>query len=529
MYTGKFTFYLMSKNKNLEEIFSRISYYDDCEYIFKTVDKLDFPIELDSAVIVDYGEDVISASEACSTAHLAAIVPASALSRLDSAVIDGADDLWVMPDNDMYNETLLKSYFRKLARAIKDAFDYRRLQICFDTAFDSIPDLVWFKDTVGSHLKVNDGFCHAVQKTKEQIYKRGHYYIWDIPKEEYEQGEYVCLESEDVVMKARKTVLFDEKVKTKHGMGQFKTYKSPLIDVNGEIFGTCGIAHDVTDLHNIHRELIVVLESLPFGVIMEDRDGKIVSTNKKFCEMFPSEDTITGQYYSEWKAQNLNGSKPYIHGGEEISINNGGNKIILWIRQIPMNNIFGESIGSIMMFSDITMEQEYAKQTMHRANTDFLTGLNNRRSLFNFLNHSECEQTLTLITIDLDNFKKVNDSYGHPVGDDALVVTSNIMKQEFSDDFIARLGGDEFLVVVSGTISMEQVKKKVQDFLDSLKSAYSEKEEFGVLTASIGIAQSVLKDGDIHDVEKLLRESDEALYIAKNSGKNRICIYGEMT
>lgn len=113
-----------------------------------------------------------------------------------------------MPD-DLYDENILKAYFEKTAKIMKNDFDYRRLDICFKTSFDSIPDLVWFKDKIGSHLFVNQEFCETVQKTREQIYKRGHYYIWDIPKEEYEQGEYVCLESEDWVMQSRHTQLFD--------------------------------------------------------------------------------------------------------------------------------------------------------------------------------------------------------------------------------------------------------------------------------------------------------------------------------
>ncbi len=525
MYTGKFTFLILSKNRRTEEIISGIYPLEDCEYSFRTVDKIDFPLDIDCAIITDGGAATISAARSCNPVRLAALIPASVLTEYDRDTLDMADDLWIMPDQDMYNENLLKSYFGKLARSMKESFDYRRLRICFDTAFDSIPDLVWFKDTIGSHLKVNNGFCNAVEKTKEQIYKRGHYYIWDIPKEEYDQGEYVCLESEDVVMQARKTCLFDEKVKTKHGMGQFKTYKSPLIDENGEIFGTCGIAHDVTDMHNIHRELMVVLESMPFGVIIEDRDGIVVSTNKKLCEMFPGVSEITGQYYREWKTQNLRGAKPYIHGGEEISLTIGGKNITVWLREISMQSIFGESIGHIVIFSDITSEQEYAKQTMHRANTDFLTGLNNRRSLFSYLNRSDCEKTLTLITIDLDNFKKVNDSYGHHMGDEALIATSQILLQSFPDDFIARLGGDEFLVVVSGEAAVDEIEEKVKAFLGFLKEVYLEREEFRIMTASVGISQSVLENGGRHDIEKLLKESDDALYCAKKSGKNRLCIY----
>ena len=74
-------------------------------------------------------------------------------------------------------------------------------QSCLDTVIDSIPDLVWFKDVRGSHEKVNEAFCRAVGKTKENIRGRGHYYIWDMTPKDYAAGEYVCLESEEEVIR----------------------------------------------------------------------------------------------------------------------------------------------------------------------------------------------------------------------------------------------------------------------------------------------------------------------------------------
>jgi diguanylate cyclase (GGDEF)-like protein len=408
---------------------------------------------------------------------------------------------------------------------MKKIFDSRMLKICFDTAFDSIPDLVWFKDTLGAHLMVNDGFCGAVEKTKEQIYKRGHYYIWDIPKEEYEQGEYVCLESEDVVMQARKTCLFDEKVKTKHGMEQFKTYKSPLIDTDGTIFGTCGIAHNVTDLHNVQRELAVILESMPFGVIITDRTGTIVSTNKKLAELEPRMGDLIGMNYVEWKARSVSDARSYIHGGEEIVRSFEGKKYIIWLREVPIYNVFSEYIGHIALFSDITTEREHAQITMQRANTDFLTGLNNRRSLFDYLNKLTDNPKLTIITIDLDNFKKVNDSFGHHMGDEALVETSRTMCRCFHEDFIARLGGDEFLIAIKRNVDLDKTIADTQKLLDTLKQVYSSKHEYSFITASAGICEHTLANGEKHDIDRLIRNSDKALYKAKNSGKDCICVY----
>lgn len=129
MYTGKFTFYILSENRKTEEILSEISPLEDCEYSFRTVSTLDCPLEVDCAVIADGIEAVISAEKKYKPARLAALVPASALTEFDGGILNSADDLWIMPDGDIYNKALLMSYFGRLARAMKESFDYRRLRI----------------------------------------------------------------------------------------------------------------------------------------------------------------------------------------------------------------------------------------------------------------------------------------------------------------------------------------------------------------------------------------------------------------
>lgn len=138
--------------------------------------------------------------------------------------------------------------FRYLLDLFRQKQDARLAALYLDSAIDTSPDLIWFKDINGVHLKVNAAFCRAVGKTKQQVEGRGHYYIWDIPQEEYAAGEYVCLETEEIVLAKRKRCLFDEKVKCKQGMRRFKTYKAPLIDADGSLLGTVGVAQDVTRL-----------------------------------------------------------------------------------------------------------------------------------------------------------------------------------------------------------------------------------------------------------------------------------------
>lgn len=159
-----------------------------------------------------------------------------------------------------------------------------------------------YKDTRGAHLKVNNAFCNAVGKTKKDIQGRGHYYIWDIEPEDYAVGEYICLESEEVVLQSRETCVFDEKVKSRLGMRQFKTYKSPLFDEDGELMGTVGIAHDVTDLGNMMVELKIILRSMPFAIMVYDHKGVVTDINRRFEEYFQIEpEEIIGKDFNEWR------------------------------------------------------------------------------------------------------------------------------------------------------------------------------------------------------------------------------------
>lgn len=136
--------------------------------------------------------------------------------------------------------------FEKLTRDILAGLDKWLAESYLENVIDSTDDLIWFKDKMGVHLKVNESFCNAVNKTKEQIAGRGHYYIWDISPEEYIKGEFVCMESEYEVMAKKEKCWFDEDVLIKGEMRKLRTCKSPLFDCDGSVMGTVGVAKDVT-------------------------------------------------------------------------------------------------------------------------------------------------------------------------------------------------------------------------------------------------------------------------------------------
>ena len=173
---------------------------------------------------------------------------------------------------------------------------------------------------------------------------------------------------------------------------------------------------------------------------------------------------------------------------------------------------------------DVTEEIEAKLQAEHMAFHDPLTNLLNRRAFLekiDFLTKlaKRHEQMLAVLFLDLDNFKFVNDSYGHSVGDELLIKVANILKNSVRDtDLIARIGGDEFVIVltdVKDADSVEQIGKKL---LNLITRNFVIKHHSCTVTASLGIA---LYPDDATEPETLLQYADAAMYEAKKLGKNR--------
>jgi len=279
----------------------------------------------------------------------------------DSGLLDVADDIWCAP----LNEQRLAFYFGRLLKSIKQRKDLWLSQNYLDTVIDSIPDLVWFKDARGAHLKVNQSFCCLVGKTKEQCHNRGHYYIWDMNAEEYGKGEYVCLESEDIVMKARKTCVFDEKIKSKNGMLQFKTYKSPIFDEDGSLIGTCGVAHDVTDWRNASAEIDIILNSLDFPTVLVDAQDKFQMVNNAFTRVFGKvQEEVCGTDYAAWKNLALTVEGPAAGKTTKATYKHGSTISEMEIIEEPISDIFNQSLGRFCFFRDITRNAENLSGTM---------------------------------------------------------------------------------------------------------------------------------------------------------------------
>lgn len=152
---------------------------------------------------------------------------------------------------------------------------------------------------------------------------------------------------------------------------------------------------------------------------------------------------------------------------------------------------------------------------------DYLTGLANRRGLYDYYIQLEQSTVLHAMFIDIDNFKRVNDIYGHSMGDKLLICVSQLI-QSHAKGFTSRIGGDEYVVLLDGSLSQEEVEKIASNMLNSLPDIEFRKDILSLISLSIGI---VMEQPVSQALDEVLAKCDAAMYQAKYDGKNRYTIY----
>ncbi|MEJ2654103.1 MAG: EAL domain-containing protein [Acidihalobacter sp.] len=199
-----------------------------------------------------------------------------------------------------------------------------------------------------------------------------------------------------------------------------------------------------------------------------------------------------------------------------------------WLTLNTVRDSNGEVLRYVALSSDITDKVRSDELIWRQANFDFLTDLPNR-----YMFHDRLEQELrkshrersllALLFIDLDRFKEVNDTLGHQTGDRLLVeAAARISRCVRESDTVARLGGDEFTVILTQLADTSDVERVALQVIAALAEPYVFETDFAYVTASIGIT---LYPQDSADIEQLLRNADQAMYAAKNAGRNRLSYF----
>lgn len=265
----------------------------------------------------------------------------------------------------------------------------------------------------------------------------------------------------------------------------------------------------------------------------------IINVNKRICEMlgYIKEDMIGTEITSYIKLSDKNKTRERIKKGfkEEYEIDiikKSGELFTVEVKGRTM--IQNGSKLRITSVRDISNEifakkerEKYIKDLQKIASTDYLTGLLNRKEFFiradnEFERAKRYKNVFCLAILDIDDFKKVNDTYGHPSGDMVLKEFSDkISKNIRKNAIFGRLGREEFAILMPET-NIEQAKKTMKKICDLIyRNSFDDNGKEIYISVSIGIASIVESE---FDMSKLIKPADERLYSAKYSGKNKVIV-----
>lgn len=272
------------------------------------------------------------------------------------------------------------------------------------------------------------------------------------------------------------------------------------------------------------------------AIMIVNKANRIIKVNNAFCQ-------ITG--YSEEEALNKTPAmlrsgmhKPDFYQSLWQTVNNTGHwQGEIWNRRkdgeifiaaLHINTLFNDD-GSInqrvAVFSDITEKKRSEELIWKQANFDPLTGLPNRRMFMDRLQQEilladRANHSVALMFLDLDRFKEINDTMGHNTGDELLQeVAKRFRKLVRGSDTVARLGGDEFTFILPQIENTQQVERVAEKILEAAERPFTLQHQPVYISGSIGIT---LFPQDADNVDQLIQNADQAMYAAKESGRNQM-------
>ena len=286
-----------------------------------------------------------------------------------------------------------------------------------------------------------------------------------------------------------------------------------------------------------HLRLTTLLHRFPGGVLMQDAAGVVAMINQNMCDFFDLTDTpssLQGMHHSQlclWLGE-LRASWLHVPSGALESEKRRTTEVhspsgrILEINWVPIARD-DQDLGRVWLVQDISERRQREEALATLAATDMLTGLPNRRSFMAALEaalldaRSHSGERGILLMADIDHFKRVNDTYGHLVGDVVLQHVAHMLRQELrQNDSAGRIGGEEFTVLLyriglaDGLTLANRIRQSLAD-TPAITSA-------GSISVTISIGLVVLEGSD---ATRALSCADEALYAAKNAGRNRVCVW----
>lgn len=287
-------------------------------------------------------------------------------------------------------------------------------------------------------------------------------------------------------------------------------------------------------LNKTQNNMYAIMKSSPFPVlIVRIKDDQILFANQNALKLFELDGTELARYHFKEFFMDENNQKLLLEKLEhtkevhdfEILIKTFLGTTPFWVT-VSANVIeYKEELAFYLAFQDITTRKQREKVLQNKADRDPLTLIYNRGYFETNVPEKikaahNTQQSFAVLMIDADYFKRVNDTYGHKIGDKVLMEMAHIIERSLRpDDVVARYGGEEFVVFLNNVtpeiavLVAERLKNAVAGAV-----VYSDKGEPVTWTVSIGVAPSGISD----DVGVMIKMADDAMYLAKTNGRNRV-------
>jgi diguanylate cyclase (GGDEF)-like protein/PAS domain S-box-containing protein len=400
-----------------------------------------------------------------------------------------------------------------------------------------IPSPVFYKDHEGRYLGCNEAYEQFIGKRREEIVGKTPHDI--APKALADR----YLAADRNLFEHPGTQVYEAAVHAADGSDRDVVFhKATFTRADGRIGGLVGVILDVTERKKTEDSLrlaaSVFANSLE-GIVITDAEARIVDVNEGFTSITGySRDEVLGKnpkllsagrqdplfYHEMWRTLRAFGA----WRGEIWNRRKSGEVYAEMLSVAEVRDQTGRLQNYVGVFTDISRHKEHEAELDRIAHYDTLTGVPNRRLLADRMNQDIARarrtgKPMAVCYLDLDGFKPINDRFGHDAGDQLLINVSRSLQSALrAGDTVARLGGDEFVLLLN---DLEQARECF-NILDRVLLAVGEPTTIGEaqvsMSASVGVT---LFPQDDADADTLLRHCDQAMYQAKEAGKNRYHLF----